>query len=284
MRIRLLGLLFSFVLLGFFISPGIGRAQLVLYDDFNAAPPVIKPDKWHGTEAAGTATAPTTETIRKIVGKKLQLSLVFYGNDTQDTVGPSGGLQRLRFNDPSSITAIQAKVVVQKAEAQGCVANSDTAKARAQITGRFFNDGTGSGTDETGDVFATIEMQLDSDPAVGRRIRAFINRCTNADCSPPFDNVASATFVTTWAPGAARTLLLQGDPPNHQFIFTVNPGAASEEIITLPHGLISDTDPPVEQSKELRVNGDPVNCTAARMRTTTTATFDNVMINPPPPI
>jgi hypothetical protein len=121
-------------------------------------------------------------------------------------------------------------------------------------------------------------MQLDSDPAVGRRIRAFINRCTNANCST-FATLVSQSFILTWAIGPARTLLLQGDQPNHQFIFTVNPGAASEEVITLPHGLASDTDPPIEQSKELRVNGDPVNCVAGRMRTTTTATFDNVMTN-----
>jgi hypothetical protein len=237
---------------------------------------VINPDKWHGTEAAGTTAAPTLETIRKIVAKKLQLSLVFHGDTASNVGGPSAGLQRLRFNNPNAITAIQAKVVVQKAEAQGCAANPATAKARAQISGRFFNDGTGSGTNETGDVFAGIEMQLDS--TAGRTIRSFVNRCTNADCSS-FTNLDNHTFVTPWAIGAARTLLIQWDPATDQFITTVNPGTPGAETFNLSYLGTPDPDPPVEQSKELRVNGDPVNCVAARMRTTTTAVFDNVFTN-----
>jgi hypothetical protein len=275
---KLSSYLFAAILLGSILSAGVGQAQLVLYDDFNAVPPVINPDKWHGTEAAGTTAAPTLETIRKIVAKKLQLSLVFHGDTASNVGGPSAGLQRLRFNNPNAITAIQAKVVVQKAEAQACLANPASAKARAQISGRFFNDGTGAGANETGDFFAGIEMQLDSDPAVGRRIRSFVNRCTNSDCSS-FTNIDSQTFLTPWSVGGARTLLIQWDPASDQFITVVNPGTAAAETLLLSYAGFADANAPIEQSKELRVNGDPVNCVAARMRTTTTAVFDNVFTN-----
>lgn len=278
MRIRLSSLLFAVILLGLIIAPGRGQAQLVLYDDFNAAPPRINPDKWHGTEAPGTATAPTTETFRKITAKKLQLSLVFYGDTASNVGGPSAGLQRLRFNDPSTITGIQAKVAVQKAEAQVCPANTTSAKARAQISGRFFNDGSGSSADETGDVFAGIEMQLDNDPVGGvtRSIRSFVNRCTNATCST-FTNIANNTFATLWAIGAARTLAIQWNPGTNDFTTIVNPGTAAAETAILSYAPLTDANAPIEQSKELRVNGDPVNCVLSRTRTTTTATFDNVM-------
>jgi hypothetical protein len=42
---------------------------------------------------------------------------------------------------------------------------------------------------------------------------------------------------------------------------------------------VSDTDPPVSDRKELRVQALPVNCTAAKRRTSMTARFDNVMLD-----
>jgi hypothetical protein len=269
---------FAVLLLGSIVYPDRGQAQLVLYDNFNS--PAINPDKWYGTESAGDASAPTAETIRKIVNKKLQLSLVFYGETTSDTGGPSGGLQRLRFNDPSSITEIQAKVTVQKAETEACLANATPARARAQIAGTFFNDGTSTGPDDqTGDM--QVGMELMQDSTAGRSIRGFINHCTNADCGT-FTTIASTNanpFATTWRPGVARTLLLQWDEPGDQFIFTVNPGTGGAETRNLSYSGFTDTDAAVNERRELRVNDDPVNCTAGRRRVTTTAVFDNIMTN-----
>jgi hypothetical protein len=252
-------------------------AQLVLYDSFVGN--TIDPSKWSGGEAAGTAPAPTTETIRKIVGGKLQLQQTFYGNTSSDVGAPTGGTQRLRITDPSGVGAIQAKVAVQKAEAPTCATNAGAVRSRTQLFGAFFNDGSSTGAgDQTGDIESFIEMRLDN--SGNRRIRGQINRCDDATCSVR-TTLLSVNFVTTWTKGAAKTLRIQWDPANDQFIYTVNPGTAKQEVQTLSYnGIVTDADPAGADRKEIRLNNDPVNCTAGRIKVVTQATFDNVMLGP----
>jgi hypothetical protein len=276
MRIRSWILIFTVILSGFIVLPEIAQAQLVLYDNFNSGK--INPEKWNGFEPAGTAAAPNAESGRRVVEKKLQLHLTSYGETSSDTGGPSGGNQRLRFNNPTPITGIQAKVAIQKAVAQGCAANLTDARSRVQITGAFFNDGSSSGSgDETGNFQPSIEMRLDSNG--NRNIFAFVQRCDDPQC----DNTTTIVphlFTTSWTLGAFRTLKLVWDEANDQFLFTVNPGTPAAETANLSYTGFSDANPPENDRKEIRINNDPVNCTAGRTRALTTVLFDNVMVNP----
>jgi hypothetical protein len=254
---------------------GIGQAQLVLYDNFDSGP--IDPAKWHGSQNQPGPSAPMTETIRRIVTGQLQLQVVNYGETTSDVGTAPLGIQALRVNDPSSVTAMQAKVVVQSAVAQACAANASTSQIRAGIFGSFFNDGSSTGPDdETGNVRVLFELRQQSGGT--RTIRASITRCDDPGCDNS-TNIDSHTFTQRWELGVARTLKLEWDAANDEFDLTVNPAAAGTETVSLSYSGISDADPPASDRKELRVQGLPVNCTAARRRTSITARFDNVMLD-----
>lgn len=256
--------------------PGMGQAQLTLYDNFNSAS--INPDNWHGSQNQPGASAPITETSRRITAKKLELQAVSYGEDTSDVGTAPSGIQALRVNDPSSVTAMQVRVTVQNALAQTCAANASLAQARAGIFGVFFNDGSSTGSeDETGDVRLLFELRRDSSGA--RIIRASITSCDDPGCDN-FTVVDSHTFTTSWKVGVPRTLRLEWDQANDQFLVTLNPGTAGEETGTLSYSGLSDADPPVNDRKELRVQTIPVNCTASRTKASMTAHFDNAMLNP----
>jgi hypothetical protein len=173
---------------------------------------------------------------------------------------------------------MQAKVTVQSAVAQACAANSSAAIALAGIFGAFFNDGSSTGPDDqTGDVRVLFELRLQTTQT--RTIQASITSCDDPGCDN-FTNIAIPhTFTQSWAVGAARTLKLEWDPDNDQFLATLNPGTAGAETASLSYSGVSDADPPVNDRKELRVQNLPLNCTAARTKASMTARFDNVMLN-----
>jgi hypothetical protein len=259
------------------VLPGVSRAQLVLFDDFNL--PTINPDKWHGGEGAGgSALAPNGETSRGIVDGQLQLQLTSYG-ETNSDIGfpPNGGNQRLRINNPGAVTAMQANVTVTSATVEGCPANPDRTRVRAQLHGVFFNDGSSTGAgDQTGDVRAIIEKRRASPAA--NTIRAIVNRCIDPGCDNN-ETLASFVFVTGWTLGVGDTLELGWEPDNDQFLFAVNPGTAGEETVALAY-TVSDANPPVFDFKHLRVQNNVANCTEARKSASVTALFDDVMLNP----
>jgi hypothetical protein len=271
---RLAGLVVFFPVIFVITLTGIGQAQLVLYDDFAAD--LIDPAKWHGSQNQPAASAPMTETSRRIVEGQLQLQMTDYGETTSDVGTAPAAIQALRVNDPSSVTAMQAKVTVRSAVAQACAANTSTSHARAGIFGSFFNDGSSTGPeDETGDVRVLFELRQQSGGA--KTIRASITRCDDAECNDA-TNIDSRTFTQRWEVGVSRILKLEWDAANDEFDLTVNPGTAGTETVSLSYSGISDADPPASDRKELRVQGLPVNCTAARRRTSITARFDNVML------
>jgi hypothetical protein len=259
-----------------FALTGIGQAQLTLYDNFDSPP--IDPARWHGSQNQPGASAPMTETSRQIVEGKLHLKLVDYGETTSDVGIAPSGIQALRVNDPSSVTAMQADVTVQNAVTQACAANASTGQARAGIFGTFFNDGSSTGpNDETGDIGVLFELRQRSGGT--KIIRASITRCEDRGCDNS-TNLDFHTFTKSWALGDVRTLKLEWDSANDKFDLTVNPGTAGAETAALSYSGVSDADPPVNDSKELRVEAVPVNCTAARRRASMTARFDNVMLDP----
>jgi hypothetical protein len=262
-------LIVPFLLLGFF---GVSRA-LTLYDDFNVKP--IDPAKWSGSEGSAGPAAPNTETARKIAKQQLSISLTTWGRTDSNTGNGGSESTRLGVTNPVPVTTIQADVTVKSTKVVGCAANTTSTRARAQVLGGFFNDGTSPGPgDRTGDILAGIQSVRDS--LLGDRIEAFITRCTNANCTT-FTNPASVTFIASWVQGVADTMSVEWDKPNKRFNYTLN---GSEQ-----HGLtytFTDTNGPVVDFKQVAANNSAASCTgpAPRAYATMKALFDNVMLNP----
>jgi len=256
---------------------GASQAQLVLYDDFNSGD--IDPVKWWGGEDSGGALGPNTEAVREIVNGQLELDLTNWGKTTS-SAGTNGSVQEwLAFTNPVPITTIQADVTVKEATVVGCAANASTSAARAQIIGSFFNDGSSGGAgNRTGDILAGMQSQRSS--GTGDTIVAFITRCTTANCSstavPPGGAV---TFTGSWVAGVPNTLNVQWDKPNHQFIFTLNPGLSQEQHI-LGYAF-SDSAAPILDFKHLQNSNQAANCLAPAPRGTATmeSLYDNVKTN-----
>jgi hypothetical protein len=263
--------------LALFGFAGASQAQLVLYDDFNVKP--INPAKWAGNEGNLGLNAPNTEAARKIAGGKLYITLTTQGlgSSNSGTAGISG--MRLGTTVPGSQTALQADVTVKSVKVVGCAANTTPTRARAQIVGGFFNDGTSPGSpDRTGDILAGVQSVRDS--LLGDRIEVFINRCTNAACTT-FTTAASDVFAASWTQGVPNTLGVRWDAANNQFVFNLNPGGPSPETKTLTYAF-ADSDPPIVSFKHLAVAHSPASCMfpASPGSATMKALFDNMMVNP----
>jgi hypothetical protein len=254
---------------------GVSQA-LTLYDDFNKKP--INPAKWSGSEGSAGPLAPNTETPRKIAGKQLEIDLTTWGRTDSNTGDAGSPSSRLGVTNPGPVTTIQADVTVKSATVVGCAANPTRTAARASIAGGFFNDGTSPGPgDRTGDIFVGIQSVRNT--ITGDRIHAFVDRCTNANCTT-FVTPFFVVFTASWVQGVANTLSVQWDKPNKQFIFTVNPGGSQEQhIFTYA---FSDTNGPVVDFKNVQVDNSAASCLgpAPRARAIMKALFDNMMVNP----
>jgi hypothetical protein len=253
---------------------GVSQAQLVLYDDFNVKP--INPARWSGSEASGGPLAPDTETARKIAKGELEITLTTWGRTDSDTGNNGLPSSRLSVTNPTPITIFQVDVTVKSAKVVGCAANTTSSRARAQINGGYFNDGTSPGAgDRTGDIVANFQLHRDS--INGDKIQANVNRCTNASCST-FTQVA-VIFTATWVQGVASTLNIQWDKPNKRFIFTLNPGGSQEQqILTYT---FSDANPAVAPFRQLASQDSAASCQSGpRGSATIKGLFDNVMVNP----
>jgi len=249
---------------------------LTLYDNFKG--PDIDPAKWTGSEGSAGPTAPNTATARKIAGKVLRISLTTWGKTDSDSGTAGSQSTRLAVTNPAPITIFQADVTVQNARVVGCAANVSSSRARAQVIGAFFNDGTSSGAgDRTGDILAGMQSHRDS--ILGDQILAFITRCTNASCSTSA-TLFFVTFAASWVQNVANTMKTEWDPGGNQFIYTLNPGPGQEQ-----HSLgyaFSDSNPPVLDFKQLAASNSAASCLppANRGVATMRAVFDNVMVNP----
>jgi hypothetical protein len=255
------------------VMPNAAHAQWQLYDSFSH--PLINPERWSGFEASGGLAAPNTETARHVILGVLHQKLVGYGSAASDS-GSASHTTGLQVTDPASVIGIQAKVAVIAAIAKGCAGNTTTARARAQLIGEFFNNGSGGPSDRTGDILAGIQKQLDS--LAGRQILAFINRCNDAGCTS-FTSLATHLFGTTWNFGQSHVLRVEWDAVSNEFIFTINPGSSSEESHVLSYGE-SDSAPPVLDFKRLSLNSTTPNCERDQLKTSIHAAFHNVHVLP----
>jgi hypothetical protein len=174
---------------------------------------------------------------------------------------------------------MQAKVKVIQADVTACAGNpSTTIRARAQIVGGFFNDGSSTGpSDRTGDIIAGVQKIRDT--IQGDVIQVFIVRCPDASCSFT-TSVAGQNFLTPWSEGQVHAMSVLWDKPNKQFIYAIVEGKNTEQL-TLPYSQ-NDSPLPVNNFKQLSINNSAANCAGSQKRSSMTAVFDTVMMQRSP--
>ena len=272
MRSVLITLLAFLSVLQIVLGAGAAYAQWVIYDTFSGSS--INPEKWSGFEIGGGPASPNTEINRTILSGRLHEGLVGYGSSTSDTGAPSHGTG-IGVTNPGPVIGLEARVTVVYAAVGGCVANPTAARARAQVIGAFFNDGSSAGLgDRTGDILAGIQKQQDS--VTGARIAAFISRCANAACTN-VPGVSSQLFVTTWNVFQPDVLRVEWVPEDNKFVFTVNPDALGEEIIELLY-VFSDSGLPALDFKNLSLNHTTPNCLGDRQKASMYVLYDNARV------
>jgi len=269
---------------------GRSHAQFVLYDDFTAS--AIDPDKWTGISTEGSLVAPATEATRAIVNGGLLLKLVSWGGNSSDAdvVLTREGLNITQLGTPGgsgSITALRANVTVLAAKAENCAANPavGTPSARAQLIGAFFNDGSGSVGNRTGDVIVLFNVQKDEGGV--NRIVASVNRCPDSACasSNAINTLAGnpAVFTTTWALNTPVALRLVWDDVIGAFKFTANAGTPGAEMKVISYaGLVTEFGPPISDFKSVRILNVAENCNGTRKSTAMKVLFDQVMVKRQP--
>lgn len=281
MKPRLLQLLVFVLLVG---TWGLGEAvePLKPYDNFQLGP--INPNKWLPTQfgIGGADAFNVYEANRTIIldplnpsERVLRILNRAYGENNSNA-GTSFGAFRLKVKNPSTTTAIRARLQVRNFTSTGCPGNSTPTAAQAQILGWFFNAGTptpGSGVD---DVIAGVGARRSSDsadPPGVLQISAFVFHCSDVDCfNGTFLGGVPLGTVTT---GQWVRLLMQWDQANHRFIFQ----RGTQPPLFVPY-TVTDTQLPGVQLKTLGVDNFVANCTAAPRPTALVDTlWDNVFVN-----
>jgi hypothetical protein len=245
------------------------RSQAFIFDGFNGVQ--INHDIWHGGEGSDSGTS-DTETSRGIQNGQLRMSLTTFGK-TDANAGNFGGNTRVRLNSPAGLTILFVQVTVTQAVAQGCPANTTATRPRARIRAAFFNDGSSTGAnDETGDIIADLQMVMDS--SKGPVFELNVLRCSDAQCNGS-TNVGFVTFAKIWALNQPHTLLLFGDQANKQITGIVDFNTAGAETQNVAYGMISDTNAPGLDFKELQVTNLVASCTAGAKMAQITVRFEN---------
>jgi hypothetical protein len=249
-----------------------GVSQLVLYDDFQSGR--IDPSKWTGWQFFDPDVR---EAVRQLVGeeenRRLRLSYTTYSATTDDSGGSGGGFG-LAFPVPSAITETSFTAVVHRAEAVGCTSNPSLTVTDVELRGNFFNMES-SPTSQVGDVVAVIGIsRTPTDVGGALTVAGFYSRCDDQFCGSqtPLDY----RVLGSVQPGAASTLRIKWDQPNHQFIFQLNGGA---EVVS--RYTVSDTTPAVFPYKAIELARVVPHCTTTpRPFTSIDAFVSNVYVNP----
>ncbi|MGH7341602.1 MAG: hypothetical protein ACREKH_14010 [Candidatus Rokuibacteriota bacterium] len=269
------------------------QAQFVDYDDFSSG--ALDPEKWHATSLEGSNTAPTGRALRLVEDGALRIALTSWGGDSSNS-GFATTRERLNLRQVGTlggtdfITGLKTRLTVLDVAVQDCVANPDpgnstfnSLRARAEIIGWFFNDGSGTATDRTGNILASLKLYRGADGV--NRIAGDVTRCADAGCSATTGPVPSAPFSTLWSLGTALDLAIVWDKPNGKFTFTVtNPATlATESKDVVYQGTITDGGAPtVGAFDALAVSNSVKNCSSARKRVAMDALFDNVQVQRQP--
>lgn len=246
------------------------RAQLVLYDDFNAR--FIAPQKWVVNQSGNDSSR---EYVREIQSNSLRMAIRNYGNTNSDSGGRFDGTF-LEFPNPDPVTAIQATILVSDFEVTACVNSSTAGGARAELFGDFFNTSTPVPGSHLNDVRANINVVRFTnslDPENILRAQAFMVECTSADCSA--GTLLGFQDLGPVVRGEPATVAMTWNQIDHSFVFKLG----DNPEVVLPYS-VSDTAPPGARRKGLLLAGSPPNCTASPRPTAfMEAFFDDVFVN-----
>jgi len=246
---------------------------VALYDDFSA--PLVDPDKWFGAERSGGGGI-LAEAVRLIQANGLRLSSRSYGATDSDVERGHGSFQ-LVFPDANSIHAIRAKVQVVNVQSVGCAANASPTQAAAVIGGFFFNSGTPTPGDSTGDVIVGINVARLSDSTDGPQVLEIFGsavQCTNADCSAQTSLPGAPVPLGKIAVGVPVRLFIAWDKSKKRFLFQRGINA----MVALPY-VVSDNAPPSNALKGLGLVELVAACTSApRPAAMVNALFDHVEV------
>ena len=243
-----------------------GADSLTTYDTFGAD--FINPAKWLAFSPCNTNSY---DCVREQRQGALQLGLRSYGSNSSDS-GISFSASELQFINPSPITTIQVKAVIDSFSSSACSTNPEAAHPQFLISGTFFNAGSGNGQDDV-QAFVMIERRTDDPqpPATTLRVAAFM--FTEGSF---FNNVDLGTVEVD----EDATLTLKWDKPNKQFIAqivrTETAPFFQQQVMTYGQ---SDSLPPSFLFKSVRVGTFTPNCTTSRAFAAMKARVKAVKVN-----
>lgn len=287
---RMLTTVLTAGLLAAAMSPA--HAQFITYDDFSSG--IIDPGKWLGLSVEGPIAGPTGTARRAVENGSLRLALTSWGGDSSNS-GFVSTRERLSIKQVGTlggsgfITGMRARITVQNVDVQDCPTNSDSGnstfnslRARAEILGWFFNDGSGSANDRTGNVLAIIKLHRGAE---GNRISADVTRCLDAACATTTPAVPGVTLSTQWNLNTPLVLQLVWNQGAGKFTFTAtNPATlVTESRDVVYQGTVTNAGPPtVGGFNALNVGNSVKNCDGARKRVLLDALFDDVQLQRQP--
>jgi hypothetical protein len=183
----------------------------------------------------------------------------------------------LSFTKPAPVTAIEATLLVTRAEAVGCASNPGIpARAQARLSGYFFNTTTPT-LGNTNDVFAFVRVQRwsdSTDPEHVLQIVGLVLLCLDSTCyaTTTLGAPVSLGTVYLWQPVRLR---IQWDQANHRFIFQRDHQAEVYVDYTVP-----DVQPSLFPFKRVELAHEVPNCrTAPRANAFMELLVDKVLVN-----
>ncbi|MFZ0928176.1 MAG: hypothetical protein WAN11_06230 [Syntrophobacteraceae bacterium] len=232
---------------------------LVLYDNFKEA--AIDPARWAGYEAYDNEGL-SRESVREITAGSLQLADHAYGLITTDPDAACSSGQRQRMIDGSAVTAMQGTIAMTRAVVKNPASGPEVV-VRARTGGYFFNVGTPTPGDSTGDVVAEIGLVRTSTytrpNTVG--IYGYVYQCLDLGCGTLTD-IGVTTALGLVQVGQPVNVSVQWDKTNHQFTFQYTITKRNVQSQSIPY-VVSDTSPPATNNKRCSVNSVVPPCAAA---------------------
>ncbi|MGO9022209.1 MAG: hypothetical protein ACLQVJ_28055 [Syntrophobacteraceae bacterium] len=232
---------------------------LVLYDNFREA--AIDQARWTGYEAYDNEGL-SRECVREIEGGSLRLTDHAYGLITTDPDAACSSGQRLRMVDGSAVTAMQGTITMTKAVVKN-PASGPEAVVGARIGGYFFNVGSPTPGDSTGDIVAEVGLVRTSTYTRPNTVGIFgyVYQCLDSGCGTLTD-IGVTTALGLVQVGQPVNVSVQWDKTNHQFTFQYIIAKRNVQSQSIPY-VVSDSSPPATNNKRLEVNTLVPPCAAA---------------------
>jgi hypothetical protein len=258
--------------------PAIGRAQLMLYDNFSSHP--INPSKWTGVDCDPTNLRDATRQVvfddSESGSGLLHISNNAYAFTNSDS-GGTGCPFGLGFANPATVTDVSFTVTVRKMEAIGCTTNPSPSIGSVELRARFFNT-ENPPTSQVGDVESVIgPSRVSTDTGNQFTVVAFYARCDDSFCNSR--TTLDFQVLGTVYPGQTARIRITWDQPNHRFIYQLN-----QRPVVISAYAVSDVSAPFfGPFRDIDVTHVVPNCTTnPRPVVTADAYFGNVYVNPQP--